>query len=40
MTITCETQRIFLDTIAGLVERGLGFEADAFNYTIKLTGAH
>jgi len=38
MTIQCRDLSVFLDVCAGLVERGLTFEADADRMTIKLTG--
>ena len=40
MTITCDTEDTFLDTLAGLVRRGLMFQADAGALTIKLTGGY
>lgn len=40
MTIRCGTKWSFFETIAELVARGLGFEADADTLDIKLTGSH
>lgn len=40
MTIECATITQFLDTVAGLVARGLGFKADVGSLTINLTGAY
>jgi hypothetical protein len=31
---------LFLETIAGLVKRGIGFESNAYHLTITLTGAY
>lgn len=39
MTIQCHDEISFLDTIASLVSRGLGFRADAGKFLITLTGA-
>jgi hypothetical protein len=39
-TISCTDLRQFLNTIAGLVERGLRFEADADTLKITLTGGY
>jgi len=39
MTINCTTFDHFMAVIAALVERGLGFRADAEALTIVLTGA-
>lgn len=39
MTISCTDLKDFLDTIAGLVERGLGFHANGSTLEIRLTGA-
>jgi hypothetical protein len=38
-TIKCGTLEQFLDCVAGLTERGHGFEADAATLQIHLTGA-
>lgn len=38
MLIRCGTLAEFLDIIAGLVERGLTFNANASDCTIQLTG--
>lgn len=40
MIIRCDDLDMMLDTIAGLVARGLSFEADASIFTIKLTGGY
>jgi hypothetical protein len=40
MTIICNDIAQFLDCIEGLVQRGLGFKADADKLTITLTGAY
>jgi len=40
MFIHCENRQQFYDCIAALVERGLGFEADAWALKITLTGAY
>jgi hypothetical protein len=37
-TITCTTMDQFLTCVAGMVRRGLTFEADADKRTITLTG--
>lgn len=39
MTITCADLDQFLIIIVGLVQRGLGFRADARHLVITLTGA-
>lgn len=39
-TIHCDDLDQFLDAIAGLVARGLGFTSDAGTFTITLTGGH
>ena len=36
--IVCSSTEEFLDVIAGLVQRGLVFTADASTWTITLTG--
>lgn len=38
MIINCHGLDQFLDTIAGLVERGLTFDAFSDTFTIRLTG--
>jgi len=38
MTISCNDLKDFLDTIAGLVERGLTFSANGSTLEIRLTG--
>ena len=38
MIIECNTLTEFLDSIAGLVERGLTFHSNTKNLTINLTG--
>ena len=40
MIIITENIKDFLDVIAGLVERGIGFKAKTDTLTITLTGAH
>jgi len=40
MTIHCEDFKQFMDVIAGCVERGLGFHANATDFSVTLTGAH
>lgn len=40
MTIRCNDIAQFLEVIAGLTQRGLGFDADAGRLTITLTGAY
>lgn len=40
MRIHCHSYQIFMIAIATLVERGLGFDADADTFVITLTGAH
>lgn len=40
MTIHCADIHEFLDTIRGLVERGLTFKAKAHSLTIELTGGY
>jgi len=40
MTITCHSYQSFMIAITTLVERGLGFNADADTFVITLTGAH
>ena len=40
MFIECRTLDQFTAVIAGLVQRGLGFKADADTLTIILTGSH
>jgi hypothetical protein len=40
MTIDCKDFDQFMLVIADLVQRGLGFKADADNLRITLTGAH
>ena len=40
MTIICSTQVEFIDTIAGLVVKGLTFDADAQTLKIVLTGGY
>ena len=40
MVIDCITLPNFYDTIEELVKRGLLFEADRHDYTIKLTGGY
>lgn len=38
--ITCPDLNLFLNMISGLTMRGLTFEADAAEFTIKLTGGY
>jgi hypothetical protein len=38
MIINCHGLTLFLDTIAGLVERGITFEAYSDSFMIRLTG--
>jgi hypothetical protein len=40
MTIDCKDLDQFMAVIAGLVQRGLGFKADAETLKISLTGAN
>lgn len=40
MTITCADLKEFLDVVAGLAERGIGFTAHSGQLTITLTGAY
>ena len=40
MEINCKNFEAFMIVIASLVERGLGFYADADTFVITLTGAH
>ncbi len=40
MTINCRDEEQFMDTIHGLVVRGLTFKADRDSYTITLTGGY
>lgn len=40
MTVECSNLDNFLDTVAGLVKRGLTFNADAEALTITLTGGY
>jgi hypothetical protein len=40
MTIDCKDFEQFLNVIAGLVQRGLGFRADAETLKINLTGSN
>jgi len=40
MTIKCHDEQSFLDTIRGLVERGLTFDANTANHEITLTGGY
>lgn len=40
MTIRCHHLEQFLDVIAGLISRGLGFTSDANTLVINLTGSH
>lgn len=39
MKIHCYTIELFVSVIAGLAREGVGFEANADTFTIKLTGA-
>ncbi len=39
MTIDCVDLEQFIETIAGLAQRGIGFKADAGRLRITLTGA-
>lgn len=40
MVIQCTSYENFIETVAALVARGLGFKADAGTLAIKLTGAY
>ena len=40
MKIECSTLNEFLDTIEGLVKRGLTFHSKTSNLTIELTGGY
>ena len=40
MKIQCESVSRFLEVIAGLVQKGLTFEADAETLVIRLTGGY
>ena len=40
MTITAANMEEFLDIIAGLVERGIMFEANTVNWTVICTGGY
>jgi hypothetical protein len=40
MTIQCDTLENFLDTIEGLVKRGLTFQSSTASYTIVLLGGY
>ena len=40
MSIVCDSLEVFLDTVRGLVERGLTFDAQTDTLTIKLTGCY
>ncbi|CAK6596207.1 unknown function [Klebsiella phage vB_Kpn_K12P1.1] len=40
MVITCKTFNDFMDTVEGLVKRGLTFNADGTSWTITLTGGY
>lgn len=40
MKIYCKSMEKFVEVVAGLVSKGLTFEADADTYVIKLTGGY
>ena len=40
MIIRCENFKQFITVIASLTERGIGFDAAAGTFQIKLTGGH
>ena len=40
MRIECTTMAEFLDTLAGLVERGIMFRAYSYRLTIECTGGY